>query len=221
MTGLLTELTHRILAAHTPHPTRVGIDGCSAAGKTTLADNLAAHLRTRTPRPVIRVGIDHFKRPVHDRVAHPAGTPESYYHDMFDTGAVRDLLLAPLGPGGTRRYRTGITDITGRTPVDSPWQQAPDDAILIADGAFLQKPDYDGLWDLRIHLHITLDEVLRRGTHRDQAWMPSAEAAATRYRTYYIPGERLYLNEIDPAAHADILIDNQDLSNPFIVYAHP
>ena len=61
---MLGGLADRILALRLDHPTRVGIDGHSAAGKTTLADELATTLREKTARPVLRVMIVHFKRHV-------------------------------------------------------------------------------------------------------------------------------------------------------------
>jgi uridine kinase len=57
---VLGELADRILALRLGHPARVGIDGHSAAGKTTLAGELATTLRDfdaprilrdRPPRP--------------------------------------------------------------------------------------------------------------------------------------------------------------------------
>ena len=214
---VLGGLAARILALRLDHPARVGIDGHSAAGKTTLADELAAALRGPTARPVLRVSLDRFKRQVDRRTQYPPGSPESYYFEMFDIEAIRDELLVPLGPGGDRRYRTGIMDFSGRTPVDSGVQVAPEDAILVADGGFPQKPALAGHWDLRVYLHIEVADVLRRGTIRDQAWMDSAEAAAARYRTYYIPGEELYLAEVRPAERADIVIDNRDFAAPRVV----
>ncbi|WP_426506061.1 uridylate kinase [Dactylosporangium sp. McL0621] len=214
---VLDELARRVLAPRLDHPARVGIDGHSAAGKTTLADELAAVLRGSTTRPVLRVAVDHFKRHVDRRTQYPPGSPESYYFEMFDVDAIRDELLVPLGPGGSRRYRTQIMDLSGRTPVDSGVHVAPDDAILVADGGFLQKPALFRHWDLRVYVHIEVADVLHRGTARDQAWMASAEAAAERYRTYYIPGEELYLAEVRPAGRADIVIDNRNFDAPRIV----
>jgi uridine kinase len=210
-------LADRILALRLDHPTRVGIDGHSASGKTTLADELAVTLRGQTARPVLRVMIDQFKRHVDLRTRYPAGSPENYYFEMFDVDAIRDQLLAPLGPGGDRRYRTEIMDFSGRTPIDSGVHVSPDDAILVADGGFPQKPALSPHWDLTVYLHIEVADVLHRGTVRDQAWMDSAEAAAERYRTYYIPGEELYLAEIRPAERADIVIDNRDFAAPRII----
>ncbi|GAA4967179.1 hypothetical protein [Actinoplanes utahensis] len=214
---VLDVLADRILAQRLGHPTRVGIDGHSAAGKTTLADALADTLRARTARPVARVMIDHFKRHVDRRTTYPAGSPESYYFEMFDVDAIRDELLIPLGPGGDRRYRTQVMDLSGRTPIDSGLHHAPDDLILVADGGFLQKPALSPHWDLCVYLHIGPDDVLRRGTIRDQAWMTSAEAAATRYRTYYLPGEQLYLADVHPAHRADIVVDNRNFAAPRIL----
>ena len=57
----LAELAEMVLAVDRPHPVRVAIDGCSAAGKTTLADELAQVLRDRTDREIIRAGIDYFE----------------------------------------------------------------------------------------------------------------------------------------------------------------
>jgi hypothetical protein len=73
-----------------------------------------------------------------------------HYFEMFDGEAIRDELLAPLGPGGDRRYRTQIMDVSGRTPIDSGVHVAPDDAILVADGGFQQKPALSPHWDLRV-----------------------------------------------------------------------
>ena len=73
-------------------------------------------------------------------------------------------------------------------------------------------------WDLVVYLHIEVADVLRRGTIRDQAVMDSSEAAAERYRSYYIPGEQLYLAEINPVARADIVVDNRNFDVPRIVF---
>jgi uridine kinase len=218
---VLDVLAEWTLAQRLDHPTRVGIDGHSAAGKTTMADELADTLRGRTTRPVPRVLIDLFKRHVSLRTRYPAGSAENYYFEMSDVDAIRDELLIPLGPGGNRRYRAQIMDFSGCTAVDSGIREAPDDAILIADGGFLQKPALFPHWDLRVYLHIEVADALRRGTIRDQEWTDSAQAAAERYRRYYIPGEELYLAEVRPAERADIVIDNRTFEEPRIIRGIP
>ncbi|MFI7063268.1 uridine kinase [Kribbella sp. NPDC050124] len=206
----LGKLAELVLAVERPHPVRVAIDGCSAAGKTTLADELAEVLRDRTEREVIRVGIDYFKRAVALRTTYPVDSPDGYYLETWDHEAIRNRLLIPLGPGGDRRYTTGLMDPSAQTELERPVAVAAEDAVLLVDGAFLQRPELNAYWDLRVYVDITFDEVLRRGTARDQAWMPSAEAAEHRYRTKYIPGEKLYVAQVQPQARAQILLDNQD-----------
>jgi len=196
---MIEELAGRILRIDAGHPVRVGIDGPSAAGKTTLANRLADRLRTRTSRTVIRAELDHFMRMVEDRNAYPYDSPESYYLDAWDYPAIRAGLLEPLGPGGHRRYRTAV---------DEPERVAPDDAILLADGVFLQRPELDAHWDLRIYLHIDAAESLRRGVDRDRHWMGGAAEAERRYRTKYLPGEQRYLAEVRPRSRAQIVIDS-------------
>ncbi|MGB2572166.1 hypothetical protein ACPFP2_27525 [Micromonospora citrea] len=144
---------------------------------------MAEAVRGRTDRQVVRVGIDHFKRLVARRTAYPQDSPESYYLDSWDHTAIRDLLLRPLGPGGDRRYRDAVADLPARAAVDGPWHVAADNAVLLADGVFLQRPELDPWWDLRIWVDIGFDEVLRRGIARDQRWMGSAAEAERRYRT--------------------------------------
>ncbi|GHJ48820.1 uridine kinase [Catellatospora sp. TT07R-123] len=218
-TALLAEVAAGIVAIDRPHPVRVAVDGCSAAGKTTFTDELAAAVRARTDREVVRVGVDWFKKPVHLRTAYPVDSPESYYLDTWDYGAIRDLLLVPLGPGGHRRYRDAIMHPAGTEHVDGPEHTAAADAVLLADGGFLQRPELDPYWDLRIFLDIGLDDVQRRGTARDQVWMGSAEAAAHRYRTRYVPGERRYLDEVQPARRAQLVVDNRDFAAPRLLRA--
>ncbi|MGC4944225.1 uridine kinase [Kribbella sp. DT2] len=214
--GVLAGLADAILSVERVHPVRVAVDGCSAAGKTTLADELAGVLRSRTTREVVRAGIDYFKRAPELRTAYPVESPESYYLDSWDHDAIRERLLVPLGPGGDRRYTTAIRESNGRALAEASVHTAAPDAVLVADGAFLQVPALIDHWDLRIYVDVSFDEVLRRGTARDQAWMTSAAAAAERYRSRYIPGERLYVDQIRPRSRAQIVVDNEDPARPRI-----
>lgn len=210
---VLGKLAEVVLGVERGHPVRVGVDGCSAAGKTTLADELAAAVRGRE---VVRAGLDYFKQAPELRTAYPIDSPESYYFEMYDYDAIRERLLVPLGPGGDRRYTAGLRDSSASAELDLPVRMAAADAVLIADGAFLQRPELYDYWDLRIYVHVSFETVLRRGIERDQAWMPSAAAAEHRYRTRYIPGEQLYVDQVRPAERADLVVDNENPSNPTI-----
>lgn len=194
-----------------PHPVRVGIDGFSAAGKSTLADELAA-IVTAQGRPCLRADLDDFKRP---RAERPAG-PEGFYRGAYDLDAIGRFLLTPLEPGGDRQVHLRFFDQQRQAPFPVEVQLVPANAVVIADGAYLLRPELRDRWDLRIFVEIDFDLVLARGAARDAAWTGSAEAAAEHYRNYYIPAERLYDAEADPRSHADVIVDNRNLANPII-----
>ncbi|MFF0343841.1 uridine kinase [Kribbella sp. NPDC004875] len=214
---VLGELAGEILGVARGHPVRVGVDGCSAAGKTSLGDELAGVLRQRTDREVIRAGLDYFKRAPELRTKYPIDSPESYYFEMYDNDAIRERLLAPLGPGGDRRYTAAIREPNAKNVVDSPIRTATPQAVVIVDGCFLQRPELDDFWDLRIYVHVSFETVLRRGAARDEAWMASLAAAEERYRNRYIPGESRYVDQVRPADRAQLVVINEDPANPELI----
>jgi uridine kinase len=116
---LLKDLAFRIAAVELPHPMRVAIDGVDAAGKTILA-NEVAHLIEGLGRPVICASVDGFHNPAAVRRRRGPSSPEGYFEDSFNYGALLSALLLPLGPGGPRDFRRAVfdfrTDQRGRIP---------------------------------------------------------------------------------------------------------
>jgi uridine kinase len=214
-THLLEQLAERIVSLDFPHPVRVAIDGIDAAGKTTLANELAPLIEARGRR-VIRASIDGFHRPRAERYRRGADSPEGYYYDSFDYPALRAALLNPLGPGGDRRYRTAVFDVRADAPVAAPVQVAPADAILIFDGVFLQRPELCNLWDYRVFVDVDFAESVARAALRD-AHLGSPAAARARYWQRYVPGQRLYLDGIRPRERSEAVVDNNDPENPTLV----
>ncbi len=92
---MIEEISSLIVLIERPHPIRVAIDGVDAAGKTTLADELAGPIRTRG-RAVIRASVDGFHNPRHIRYRLGADSPEGYYRDSFDYETLKAVLLDPL-----------------------------------------------------------------------------------------------------------------------------
>jgi uridine kinase len=212
---LLDSVASRVSSLKSSHTIRVAIDGVDAAGKTTLADELADRLR-QLGRLVVRSGIDGFHRPRQDRYARGFDCPEGYYHDSFNLDGLVETLLRPLGPGGTGYYRTAIFDYRKEMPVESPKTKVGPEAILLFDGIFLLRPELRSFWEYTIFVRAQFDETLRRALVRDLALWADAKKIEQRYLSRYIPGQKLYLAECNPEKNADLVIDNNDPSNPFV-----
>jgi uridine kinase len=208
----LAALADRILVVRRAHPLRVAVDGVDAAGKTVLAGELAAALAARG-RPVIHASIDGFHRPRAERLRRGADSPEGFYLDSFDHAKAVELLLEPLGPGGSRRFRRAAFDSRTDAPVEAPLEEAPADAVLVVDGIFLQRPELEGYWDYRIFVAASFETTVRRAEARD-AFLGDPAAVRARYARRYVPGQRLYLEACRPEARADVVVENDDPASP-------
>lgn len=208
-------------AVERPHPVRVAIDGRSGAGKSTLGDELAALLRLR--RPVIRATVDDFYGLWLDKRNRRSLSAEGFYTDAYDYPALRSLLLGPLGPGGSRRYRARWHDGWNEGAIAAPERVAPDDALLLVDGVFLLRPELRDLWDVRIFVAIDAEQSLLRGIARDATLddpVVRARGRADRVRVYrerYLPADDRYLDAVDPASLADFVVDNRSIGSPRLV----
>jgi uridine kinase len=201
-----------------PHPLRVAVDGPDAAGKTTLADELAAALAATAPgRQVIRAGVDGFHRPAADRHRRGPLSPVGYLDDSFDHDALVASLLAPLGPGGDRRHRTAAFDHRADAPVTVPPARAVPDAVLLFDGVFLLRRELRPYWDLTVHLRVSPEETLRRALVRDRELFGGEAVTRRRYTARYLPGQRLYQERERPEDAADVLVDHDDPARPVVL----
>ena len=192
---------------------RVAIEGVDGAGKTTLADELGPLLERRG-RPVVRASIDGFHQARADRYRRGDRSPLGYFQDSFDLEAVREALLAPLGPGGTRRYRQAVFDHVADAPVRAVPGLAAADAVLLFDGVFLQRPELRDHWDYCVYVDVGFEETLRRVSTRDAAIFGLPEVVLSRYRDRYLPAQRRYLAGVTPRARADAVLENDDPSRP-------
>ncbi|MEU5964313.1 uridylate kinase [Micromonospora parva] len=214
--GTRDDLLHRLAEAvgsvTVDHPTRVAVDGPPAAGKTTLADELAVVLRDEG-RDVIRATIDDFLFPRARRYPRGEYSAEGCYHDTHDNEALRRVLLDPLGPGGDRRFQHSVYDRAADAVLSPPVTTAPPDAVLVFDGVFLLRPELVDRWDLRIVVTMALEKTVDRAVSRERLVSPRA-VVERRWRERYIPSQQLYLATANPSRHADIVVHNDEPQQP-------
>lgn len=206
-------LAERITIEQASHPFRVAIDGRTASGKTTLADEIAAALRSRG-RTVIRTSVDGFHRPRAERYRQGRFSAEGYLDDARDWIAMRQLLLDPLGAGGDLFYRTSSFDLDLDKPVTQNAIRADPNAILIVDGTFLQRPELIDAWDFVIFVKVSQEVATQRGITRDAAHLGDEAKAREMHERRYQPAFALYQARISPEESAHLVVENDDPSAP-------
>lgn len=201
-----------------PRRLRVALDGLTAAGKSTLGDELAAALRGRG-RSTARASLDDFKHPWRHAAEHDYDrmSGAGYYRNAYDFRSAVELLLTPAAPTGSGEVVLCAHDpLTGTDHRDTVVRLG-DDTVLLVDSVFALRSEYIAAWDYRIWVEVAADGSLRRGVTRD-ADMEGGAAAATRlHRDRYHAAEALYLTEVEPRALADVIVDNSDFDAPCLL----
>jgi uridine kinase len=189
---------------------RVGIDGVDGAGKSFFADELAAAL-TPSGRPLIRSSVDGFHHPRAVRYRRGRESPEGFFRDSYDYATLATALLGPLSPGGSGRFRRAVFDVDADRAVEAQEERVAPEAILLFDGIFLHRPELRAWWDFSIYLRVDWAR-----NHRSRA--AGGANPLDPYQRRYAEGQALYLRECAPWEHATLVIDNDDLTAPFIVH---
>ncbi len=216
---VLAFLVEAITGLPTHRPMRVGIDGRSGAGKTTLADALADRL-DELGRANLRASLDDFHPPGHAQREKTVGfKPAEYLRDAYDYAKVRELLLDPLGPEGSRRCRLDYWNSHDDQPFPEEWLDVKPDTVLLVDGVFLHAPALRSHWDFTIWLDVDWQNALRRGAQRDGTRGGGADLVRDAYKSGWIPRHLWYEQTVRPHERVDVVIDNSNVQHPQLVRA--
>jgi len=213
---LISEIANRILSLNLEHPIRVGVSGITASGKTTLANELMEELLIRK-NDVVRTSIDHFHNPRAVRYRQGKESAIGYYDDAHDYTSFKQKLLIPLGPGGNLHYQTISLDLDKDEFVNTELKVAKRESIFIIDGTFLFKNELSNLYDYKIFVNTDFEIARERGAKREEGSFGSYEKAEKMFINRYHAASKLYLEEHVPQLKADIVINNDDLENPYFV----
>ena len=113
-------------------------------------------------------------------------------------------------------YRLQAFDFKTDTEIQADELKASNDHILIFDGVFLMRREIEHYWGLKIFVDIDFETSIKRALERDLDLFGSKEEIQKRYRARYIPGQKLYFELESPKDKADIIINNNDFTNPLI-----
>ena len=123
---------------------------------------------------------------------------------------LRERVLDPLGPGGSRQYQAACHDLASDRPVDPPVEAAPAGAVLVVDGLFLHRDELVDVWDLSVFLQVPFEVSVARMAARDGSHPSPGHPSVGRY----VGGQRLYFAACQPWQRADLVIDVTDLDAP-------
>lgn len=192
-------------------PVRVAVDGVDGAGKSVFAEQLAEVVRA-SGRPLVHASVDDFHRPRAERYRRGRESPEGFWLDAFDYDRLRSDLLDPLGPAGSRRYRTAVHDLKTDRVLDEPWELAGAGTVLVLDGLFLHRDELCDCWDLSVFLEVPFDVTAARMAARDGTNADPDHPSMRRY----VRAQQIYFDSCDPTQRASIVIDNSDWDHPVV-----
>jgi uridine kinase len=157
----------------------VAIDGRGGAGKSTLANLIAARLPN-----VTTVRTDDFTRP---RVT------------GWDWRRLKEEVLEPLArdrPGRYRRHDWG-------TDAPAEWHDVPVGGLVVVEGVGAMRSELGRYWDRAIWVECGRALRLERGVARD------GEAMRAQWTNVWMPEEDRYVRRDRPRARADHVVSGE------------
>ncbi|HDR8469332.1 TPA: hypothetical protein QC370_004587 [Bacillus cereus] len=213
----IKEIADHIVKLNLTYPTRVGVSGITASGKTTFANELAEEIKKRG-LPVTRASIDDFHNPRVIRYAKGKESARGYYEDAHDYPAFKERLLMPLGPNGNLQYETISHNLITDMSVHNEPLLATQNMILIVDGTFLLKKDVAYLFDYKIFVDTNFEIARKRGAKRETEAFGSYEEAEKIFLNRYHAACKLYIDEHNPKELADVLFENSKFDDPVVLF---
>ncbi|MED1284177.1 AAA family ATPase [Bacillus mycoides] len=213
----MKEIADHILTLKLTHPIRVGVNGITASGKTTFANELAEEMKNRGVQ-VIRTSIDDFHNPRVIRYAQGKESARGYYEDAHDYTAFKERLLKPLGPNGNLQYETISHNLITDMPVHNTPLVASPTMVLIVDGTFLLKKEIEYLFDYKIFVDTDFETARNRGAERETEAFGGYEEAEKMFINRYHAACKMYIDEHNPKECANVIFQNSNFDDPVVVF---
>ena len=145
----LREIVAEVRAASPRGRVIVAVDG--GGGTAAFADDLAEVFR-EAGADTHRASVRDFHRPRADRTLLGPESALGFYRDSFDYVTLRRVLIDPFRMAGSTGFQTAAFDEARDVPLESRWETAGPDAVLVIDGEFLLRPELRREWNASVLL---------------------------------------------------------------------
>ena len=126
-------------------------------------------------------------------------------------------LLVPLGPEGNNQYRVAVFNYHSDRPMEAPLRTAPDSAVLVLDGEFLNRQELQAFLDFKIFVHASAHICLQRTLLRDREPGGGPLDVMERFEKRYLPADRLYQSLAQPQSVSDVIVRNNRVAQPELI----
>ncbi|MDG5471282.1 kinase [Jeotgalibacillus sp. ET6] len=182
-------------------PYIIGIDGLGGSGKTTLAMQLQNEFKSAGCETFL-VHIDNYIVQRENR--YETGFEEwyEYYHLQWDVEMIQAELFDKLS-NSIRQLTLPYYDKSSNT-IQDQLMDVPPDAIMIIEGVFIQRKEWQNYFDYMIFLDCSLELRSKRVLARDR-YLGDNQARIEKYKSRYWLAEDYYLQKVKPIENADYL----------------
>lgn len=163
----LRQLVGEVARSYGHGRTIVAVDGVVDTAR--FADDFAEVFR-EAGYDTFRASMSDFHRPRADRTRLGPESPAEYYRGAFDYTTFRRVLIDPFRMAGSTGFQTAAFDERRDVPIESRWETAGQDAVLVVDGEFLLRPELRGLWHFSVELVNTPQDDVYEADAQPRLW---------------------------------------------------
>ena len=209
--SIYPEITQQIMKKKCKSkPLFVGINGVDTSGKSIFTNEISKYL-TKSGFKVQIIHLDDFHNPsaIRNKESDPIN---SYLNNAFNLNRVEKEILEPASLEGFLEKELLLLDLETDEFHNNKSYLIDKDTIVLFEGVLLFREPIDKYFDFRIYIDITFEEVIKRATKRDYGIF--GDSVIEKYKTKYIPIQKLYIDKYTPKKKSNIVINNEDYMKP-------
>ena len=189
----------------------VAIDSEDTAAADAFGADLVELLKKRG-HSAFAARMNDFVSPRDRREAWGPDSAEVRYRNTYDYSVLRRVLIDPFRMGGSTGFVAAAYDRAREQQIQAKWLTAPEDAILVLSGEYLQRPELRGLWNFTAWLEAA---AAKKAAPKNAA----AKGGAGEVDPLTVAARKLYAKDVNARETASAIVDNTDPERPLRIFA--